>query len=288
MIQSKIQKITQEETRTNPINLLVTFDKNYIEPFQIMLKSLAGSNPQEIFHIWLLHSAIPREDLLRLSEYCNFLGMALMPIQVERTMFENAPVSKQYPQEMYYRLMAPLLLPEHLDRILYLDPDILVINSVRPLWEKQLGDCTFAAASHSSIFEFIKNVNKVRLGTEHDYFNTGVLLMDLKRARRLVEPEDIYNCVREHAELLLLPDQDVFNFLYGTDTLQIEDNIWNYDARYASAYFVKSDGEYDMDWVMQNTVFLHFCGKQKPWKKRYDSRFSSLYKHYMNLTASVS
>ncbi|WP_418632332.1 glycosyltransferase family 8 protein [Ruthenibacterium lactatiformans] len=269
------------------IDLLVTFDRNYIKPFQVMLKSLAISNPQETFHIWLLHSAIPEEDLQSLIEYCSHHRMTLTPIQVSRTLFETAPVSKQYPQEMYYRLLAPVLLPDSLRKVLYLDPDILVINSVRPLWETTLGESVFAAASHSGIFEFIKDVNKARLGKNHDYFNTGVLLMDLEQARKIVNAEDIFGCVREQMELLILPDQDVFNLLYGAKTLQVDDAVWNYDARYFSAYLLKSEGKYNIDWVMRNTVFLHFCGKQKPWKSKSFNRFSALYKHYINLMEKI-
>ncbi len=269
--------------KNDKIDLLVTFDQNYMKPFQVMLKSLAASNPQEDFHIWLLHSAIPDVDLQTLAEYCSGLHMALTAVPVNRSVFENAPVSKQYPQEMYYRLLAPILLPSTLDKILYLDPDILVLNPVRPLWEMQLDTAVFAAASHSSIFEMMQDVNMIRLGKDHDYYNTGVLRMDLVKARQIVKANDIFDCVRERMDTLILPDQDVFNLLYGTYTLQLEDNIWNYDARYFSAYQLKSKGKCTMDWVMQNTVFLHFCGKQKPWKPKSRSRFSALYKHYMNL-----
>lgn len=38
-----------------------------------------------------------------------------------------------------------------------------------------------------------------------------------------------------------------------------------------------------MDWVMRNTVVLHFCGKKKPWTSNYAGRFGALYKHYMRL-----
>ena len=201
----------------------------------------------------------------------------------DRTFFEDAPVSRQYPQEMYYRLVAPLLLPPTLDRILYLDPDILVINPVRPLWELSLGENIFAAASHSSVFEIMNDVNRARLGKEHDYFNTGVLLIDLEKARAVVTADDVFGYVREQADKLLLPDQDVFNVLYGHRTLQIDDAIFNYDVRYFSAYLLKSDGQHTMNWVMRNTVFLHFCGRHKPWKNMCLSRFSALYQHYMNL-----
>lgn len=265
------------------IDLLVTFDKNYIKPFRVMLKSLAVSNPQGNFRIWLLHSGISNTDLQALAEYCSGYRMTLTWIQVDHSVFETAPVSKQYPQEMYYRLLAPVLLPDTLDKILYIDPDILVINPVYPLWEMQLGESVFAAASHSSIFEAINDVNMMRLGKDHNYYNTGVLLMDLRKARNVVKAKDIFECVRERMDTLLLPDQDVFNLLYGAYTLQLDDNIWNYDARYFSAYQLKSEGNCNIDWVMRNTVFLHFCGKQKPWKSKSSSRFYTLYKHYMNL-----
>ena len=94
------------------IHLLVTYDKNYIRPFQVMLRSLEINNPGESFHVWLLHSAVSQPDLRMLNEYCSSLRAAFTAIQVDRTFFENAPISKQYPQEMYYRRLAPRLLPE--------------------------------------------------------------------------------------------------------------------------------------------------------------------------------
>lgn len=269
------------------IHLLVTFDKNYIRPFQVMLRSLEINNPGESFHVWLLHSAVSQPDLRMLNEYCSSLRAAFTAIQVDRTFFENAPISKQYPQEMYYRLLAPLLLPDSLERILYLDPDILVINPVRPLWELELGDNIFAAASHTGLFDVMNDVNRVRLKQDHDYFNSGVMLMDLERARGIVKPQEIFDCVREHQAELVLPDQDVFNFLYGDRTLQVDDAVWNYDARYFSVYLLRSGGVCGLDWVMEHTVFLHFCGRQKPWRVHRGGRFAVLYKHYMNLAGRI-
>ena len=46
---------------------------------------------------------------------------------------------------------------------------------------------------------------------------------------------------------------------------------------------MRSLGEADVDWVMAHTAVLHFCGREKPWKKNYRRRFRVLYRHYMNL-----
>lgn len=142
----------------------------------------------------------------------------------------------------------------------------------------------FAAACHNITADLVDDVNRLRLDTEHDYYNTGVMLIDLKKAREVVQPEEIFSYVRERSIGLFLPDQDVFNGLYGKYTLPIDDRIWNYDARYYHAYLLKSEGLCDMDWVMQNTAVLHFCGKKKPWRASYTHRFGVLYKHYQNLS----
>lgn len=265
------------------INVLVSFDENYILPFQVLTESLVRTNVGEHFHIWLLHSAIPQNLLDDLERFCASHDVAFTALEVDQRLFEEAPITQRYPKEMYYRLLAPFMLPEEIERIIYLDPDILVINAVRPLWELDLGDRTFAAASHAEIFNMIHETGKRRLGRDHDYFNSGVMLIDLERARHLVVAEDIFKVVNKHAAGQLLPDQDVFNKLYGDHTLQIPDVKWNYDTRYFSEYLHNSDRKCDMDCIMQNTVFLHYCGKQKPWRAPFSGHFSSVYKHYVNL-----
>ena len=271
--------------KSTSIHLLVTFDQNYIAPFETMLTSILLNNPGEQFHVWLLHSAIPQTALDALEHDCRAHGVPLTPIAVERQLFQGAPITKQYPQEMYYRLLASHILPASLKRVLYLDPDILVINPLRPLWDLDLQGNVFAAASHIGVVDVMNGINRIRLKTEQDYYNSGVMLMDLEAARVLVQPEAIFQYVRDHENELLLADQDVFNSLYGAQTLQIDDALWNYDARYYSGYLLRSGGAYHMDWVMQHTAILHFCGKRKPWKRSYATRFAPLYKHYRQLAA---
>ncbi|MCC8047187.1 MAG: glycosyltransferase family 8 protein [Clostridiales bacterium] len=264
------------------INLLVTFDKNMIRPFETMIYSMVVNNPTEAFAVWLMHSGLTEEQLDQLQEYCFQLHVSFSAIYMDKACFEKAPIMSQYPQEMYYRLLAPVYLPDDVKRILYLDSDILILNSIAPLWKLDLGNHTFAAASHSSVFYFVNGINRIRLETDQDYFNTGVILMDLDKARVIVEKEAVFAYVKEHSIGLMLPDQDIFNALYGNETLALDDRIWNYDSRHYAQYMMKTTSEYDMDWVMQNTVVLHFCGKNKPWRKSYSGRFSALYKHYWN------
>lgn len=266
------------------MNLLVTLNENYFPQLQVLLTSLTINNPGEHFCIWLLHNRLPENLLRNVKCWCEARGHCFFPVQVEEEIFRGAPVSKRYPEEMYYRLLAPYLLPADVDRVLYLDPDILVINPLRELWEMELGDYLFAAAAHTGMTEFANGVNRIRLGMGHDYYNSGVLLMNLDQGRKEIHPEELFAYVREHRKELVLPDQDLLNAMYGERILPMDDAVWNYDARNYNNYMVRSSGQYNLRWVMEHTSILHFCGKSKPWKPGYLYRFGMLYLHYEQLT----
>ena len=267
------------------MNILVTLDKNYLPPLKTMLLSLFINHPCDSFDVYLASDNLTEDDLGDVSNLCRRFHSALHLIHVKDEWFADAPTLRYYSRAMYYRLLAAQLLPEDLDRILYLDPDMLIINSIRSLYETDLGDSLYAACIHKGLMNISNPVNKIRLSTyeTEGYYNSGMLLMNLARIREEVRADDIFNYVKKNRQLLLLPDQDILNGLYGEHILPVDESLWNYDARKYNEYLIASSGEKDMDWVMRNTAILHFCGKRKPWHKDYHGRFSVLYKHYRNL-----
>ena len=265
------------------ISILAALDEHYLPQLQVLLTSLRLNNPGEHMDLYLLQSAVSPEGLAGVERLCAAFGYGFFPVRVDDALFQGAPVSRQYPKEMYYRLLASRLLPDTLDRVLYLDPDILVLNPLRPLWETDLEGNLFAAAAHTGKTELANSVNRMRLNSGSDYYNSGVLLMDLAAARREIDPEEIFRYVAEHKKELLLPDQDLLNALYGRRILPLDDALWNYDARNYNNYRLRSAGAHDLPWMMEHTAILHFCGKAKPWKPGYVYRFGVLYHHYAQL-----
>ena len=264
-------------------DILFTADQNYAVRIPAVVKSIQINHPGIEFTIHLICDELPEDLTERLTLFCKSCGYAFHTYQVPDELFQDAPVNKHYSKAMYYRMLAGDILPKTIDRVLYLDPDLLIINSLMPLWNIDLGDCIFAAASHNMESGIVDSINNVRLDTSSSYFNTGVLLMDLEKCRRLVHPKDIFSMIDDSGKMLLLPDQDVFNGLYGDMTLAIPDNIWNFDVRKFNQNLILSGGAQDEYWIIRNTAVLHFCGKGKPWKPRYKYRFAGLYRHYERL-----
>lgn len=111
--------------------------------------------------------------------------------------------------------------------------------------------------------------------------------MNLDEIRQRVEPTDIFNYIRDH--ILLLPDQDVLNALYGKYIRSVPDELYNFDARNLRIYETISMGKCTLDWVMKNTVILHFCGRQKPWLVTTNhGKFTALYKNYYQMMSTIS
>ena len=268
------------------MNILVTLDRNYLMPFEVMLCSLLINHPGETMDVYLISQDVTQADLCAAQHLCARFGARLHLIGVGEDCFCGAPTLRYYSRAMYYRLLAAQLLPKELDRILYLDPDILVIGSLRALYDMPMGDHLYAAAMHAGLINLSGPVNHIRLQNydSKGYYNSGVLLMNLEAARREVRTEDILAYVEENRSILILPDQDVLNGLYGARILPIDECLYNYDARKYREYLLASQGQKDMRWVAAHTAVVHFCGKKKPWNSRYRGRFALLYRHYMQLT----
>jgi len=277
-------------TKDQTINIFVTLDRNYLLPLRVMLTSLFINNADETFDIWLAGDGFGETDQSTIERLCSRFGNQLHMVQVPQDAFRDAPVIRYYSKAMYYRLLAAQLLPESLEKVLYLDPDILVINRVRPLYEIRMDDALYAAATHEGLTGVSSQIARIRLSTPDGkaYFNSGVLMMNLVGMRKEVVPKQVFQYADQKRASLILPDQDILNGMFWSRIKLIDESFWNYDARKYQSYMIASQNEKNLDWVMRNTSILHFCGKSKPWKEEYRGKFSALYKHYMAIAQRIS
>jgi lipopolysaccharide biosynthesis glycosyltransferase len=113
------------------------------------------------------------------------------------------------------RLLMPSLFPESVERVLYLDSDIVVESDIASMWSIPLGQQAVWAVQDADDDEFEKNIS--RKFPELDappgarYFNSGVLLVNLPRWREQCVTERVIRFLKEHSERLSYPDQDALN-----------------------------------------------------------------------------
>lgn len=264
-----------------PLNLLFVIDDGYVDQLKVTCYSIDQQVSGARIQVYLMQKE-PLKRQMELLQFFEQLGWAYHPVIVGQDLFKDAPTTDRYPDTIYYRLLAQEFLPADLDRILYLDADIICLNDFQDFYQQEMGNQLYAAASHNADGSIMELVNKLRLNNyemESSYFNTGVLLMNLNQIRKVVKRQDILDYIDKNRLKLILPDQDVLNGLYADRVIAVPDEIYNFDARYSLLYQARSSGAWDLDWVMSNTVFLHFAGRDKPWKPGYTTRYAALYKY---------
>lgn len=268
------------------MNILVSLDSNYVDQLCVMLKSLLISHPSERLDIYVAQTSLTEQDFTKMNQVVAGFDGEIHNIVIPEDMFSEAPITDRYPKEMYYRIFAANYLPKHLDKILYLDPDIVIINNLRELYELDMDNQYFAAASHVS--EPLKKVNELRLNMPEDstYINSGVLLMNLKLLRQEQDINEVYEYIKKNQLLLILPDQDVLNGIYAHKTIHIDPLKYNLSDRYLNIYnfSLKNIGDRkNLRWVTHNTSILHYCGRNKPWNTNYYGNLGTFYYYFENL-----
>ncbi len=100
-------------------------------------------------------------------------------------------------------------------RVLYLDADVLVLESVAPLWELDMTSKPVAAVTNVLRPESIDRPNASGHPSSQGYFNAGVMLMNLDLMRREETSRAVHEYGRAHADELIWRDQDAFNVVVG-------------------------------------------------------------------------
>ena len=198
------------------MEIVACTDHGFIMPTGVMMQSICVNNKDSFvsFHI-VCDESITEKDKEDLKSVVNkFADKQIFFYIVDGIKFidlpalDNAPVTKA----AYYRLELGSLLPDSIDKVLYLDGDIIVRKSLDDLWNTDISKYALAAVPDQSeaIFE---EENNLKVEHWHVYFNAGVMLVNLKYWKERNLRKDYYNFIQNYPDRIRLWDQDVLNYV---------------------------------------------------------------------------
>ena len=142
------------------MNLLFAIDRAFIPLLLSCLHSISLRGGAEHYTACILHTDLIPEEQERIRE-STASNITCLFFPVPQELFSGFPERKRYPLQIYYRLSAPYVLPEEMKRILYLDVDTVVINSLQELYDLDFEGKCLAACTHTR--SFISGFNRLRL-----------------------------------------------------------------------------------------------------------------------------
>ncbi|HEY8395533.1 MAG TPA: glycosyltransferase family 8 protein [Bacilli bacterium] len=269
------------------MNILVTLNRNYLPQLEVLLHSLLLTNANVNFDLYVISKDLTEKDLEKLKGRINNEAISYHLLYFDDALLSGAPTSSRYPLEIYYRLFAAKVLPEEIEKILYLDPDIVVINSLEELYQTDFEDAYFVGATH--VRKLLRKFNKIRVNAKKNahYLNTGVLLMNIKKLREEQNVQEVYDFIAKYKFLLTLPDQDIIFGLYGDKVKLVDYMKYNLSDRILTRERFIKKRKFDVDWVRENSVIIHYCGRNKPWKAKYRGILDVFYKEIADKIAAM-
>lgn len=272
------------------INIAACFDRGFVMPTGVMIYSVCANN-QDVdidFHLVVDESVTEgdKNDLMNTIE--TFRDKTVFFYEVNSQYSSAFPLYKEdrLTRSTYYRLCFAEILPNVVEKVLYLDGDCIVRHSLLSLWDIDVSNYAIGAVLDVS-GEKIEFYNRLRYPRELGYFNAGVLLINLDYWRRNNVHRQFSDFIEFHPERIKFEDQDVMNVVFQDKKLFLPAKYnfqMNFLLRIATWDYWKQ--EKDVKEAIADPVIVHYSTNDKPWNAytHHPHPFNSTFYKYQNQT----
>lgn len=261
----------------NSINVVFAADNKYAYYMAVALQSLIEhANDEKNYDIIIFGTEINAELQNQIS------GMQKPNISIRfvdsKDIFSGFDTEKlfchlYFSKEMYLRLFIPDVLKDY-DKALYIDCDTIIEADVAEIFDCDIDDYYLAAVKDYNSIVNHRHYPNVQLYFDevikvpdiNQYFNSGVLLMNLNVLREIKLVEKTVELLKKHKELLY-PDQDILNLICAGN-VKIIHNGWNFVFAINAAlvhdnHFI----QLAVEWAkgLADQKIIHFISEKKPW-----------------------
>lgn len=236
------------------MDIVININRNYLMVALVMLKSIFENNGQESIIVHLLHSTLEKSDIEILQKFIEESKGKLRQYRIEPTLFNEFPHTGRWSLETYYRLLIADKLADTVEKVLYLDADIVVDGCLKELIHMDFnGHSIIACENMDGLIDIRqKNMDWGR-SIKTKYFNAGVMVMNLKKIRTICDFDLYRRLAIEWKNKIPMLDQDLLNIVFSKDTKYIDSLKYNHIVD-LSSNMKKTD-----------TIIYHYATSKKPW-----------------------
>lgn len=271
------------------MHIVCCTDHNYIMPSGVMICSVCENNSgSEItFHI-ISNSSVTEQDKHVLNEIIYKYGNKSAYYEMDKIndcFFVGGEGQNSHITTLvsYYRLFLVNLLPDNVDRVLYLDGDIIVRGSLTEVYNIEMKDAAVAAIPDAGQWD-LQRYDLLGYPSDLGYFNAGVLLINIDYWRKNNLLKDFIEFATTYPERLKCHDQDILNYTLRNAkvSLPIKYNLQN-GFMYKELVIDEKYRE-ELNEAISNPVVLHYSARVKPWFKYCGHPYKEEFFKYRALT----
>jgi lipopolysaccharide biosynthesis glycosyltransferase len=239
-------------------------NSRYIRHMAVAAVSLLINNPCRPFAIHLILTDHDREELLRLERSLEKFPNARLHVYFfDANRCSQFFIDKHLTVDTYLRLFLADILDDAIDKLIYLDSDLVVRGNIDELCDIQMGTKILAGVPDCNDADRRRSL---MLPGPELYINAGVLVIDLKRWRESNLTRLAQDIIMQFNDSLYYFDQDVINIMLRGTILPL--NLqWNFAVWRMRRYFtIHPQTLRRYDEARERATIVHFAGHEKPWR----------------------
>lgn len=255
----------------NKMDIVLCSDNNYVMPCGVTMVSVLENNKNRPITFHIIGMGLKEESKEKLSSISGkYSGASILFYEIKREFLESYNFSlydsKYLSLASYSRLFLGAILSKDIDKVLYLDCDIIVSKDLSELWNTDIENYSVAGIPDLNLFQS-KIFENLGYSETFQYVNAGVLLINLKYWREHNLIKVFLDYYKEKYNKLISHDQDIINgTLYNTTlSLSIKYNVIDYYYLSKRKDFLNYQDE--VFEAMTDPVIVHYTSINKPWFK---------------------
>ncbi len=241
------------------MNICFSVNSEYLRYLYVSLTSLFLNDPGEKIHVRVFHIDLSERDRDILAGLARSFDQDIQCVHIDKEQLAGFR-PEPYPLEAYLRLCMPYMLPYEVDRMLYLDADTIVEKPIGRFYATDFSDRYAVVCRDLKLIEAEENGEKHTIRDESSsYFNSGVMLCDLKKIRKDFRFEDFVRYAKDRDFDLPYADQDILNGLFAGRVIYADPDLYNYMVNMEVTCGYSEE-------TASKAVILHYAGNC-PWYK---------------------
>lgn len=247
---------------TLSIPIFLASDDTYA-PFLCTTMYSILQNTKHTIEFYILDGGILDTSKVQITESLkHFTNFSVDYTDMSSFALDRFPNISYYTTNMFSRYFIPEIQP-HVSKAIYLDVDIIVECDIVELYTQDLE--TYALGAVIQLPDIAGKQLKEKIyptfKSESQYFNSGVLLIDLKKFRDENITQRLVSLTIEYKDILIYPDQDILNIFFD-DNFKILDYSYNYITCHTK--WIMENYPEEASYFSDTAKIIHFAGP-KPW-----------------------
>ena len=271
----------KESNIEREINILLTPDNNYVIHCSVVMASvLMNCDKTSNINFYITDGGLSKENKSYLKDINKIRNCNVYFLDITKYNFSNLPLNRPHIKvpSTYFRLLVCEILPKDIEKILYLDCDVIVEQDLKELWDIKIDKYLAGVVEDETAIS-----NSARLGINF-YFNSGVILFNITELRKFNLYKKCINYFNKNKGLILLQDQDILNGVLNNKCLKLPLN-WN-----VSNPIFKNNSVWKQQASFHEKIkaqiepkIIHYTYIPKPWNKNCNHPLRDEYFKYLKI-----